>query len=311
LDIRATTSNGSVLRISPSSVTVQIDKLTTKRVPIEVDYEGDLSANYWHGEPVLSKTEVEISGAYSILSSIASAICKVPLASRTESFSNSISLILVDSNGFIVNSNLLYGDLPSVTVALTIFPQKVVSLDVLGSLIGNDNLKNNYEIYEIITSPATVTIIGETATLADINKLQLERWDIAGASKNLERELKIVIPEGVTVLGDITSVIAYVNIREKILEKTFEIIPITVRNLGRDFDCTLIRTAATITISGKISVINRIKRGDIELYIDLKGLKAPFNGDMPINVDFGSDSLLDEITVSLDNPTVTVIISDK
>lgn len=311
LDIRATTSNGSVLRISPSTVTIQVDKLTTKRVPIQVEYDGELSPNYWHGEPALSKTEVEISGAFSILSSITSAICKVPLASRTESFSNSISLALVDSNGFIVNSNLLYGDLPSVTVALTIFPQKMVTLDVLGSLIGTDNLRNNYEIYEIITSPATVTIIGEKDTLASINKLQLERWDIAGASKNLERELNIVIPEGVTVLGDITSVIAYVNIREKILEKTFEIIPITVRNLGRNMDYTLIRSAATITISGRISVINRIQRSDIELFVDLNGLKAPFNGDLPINVDFGSDSLLDEITVTLDIPKVTVILNEK
>ena len=202
-----------------------MDRLTTKRVPIQVEYDGELSQNYWHSEPVLSKTDVEIKGAYSILSSITSAICKIPLATRTESFSNAISLSLVDSNGHLVNSNLLYGDLPSVTVSLTILPKKTVMLDVINSLIGADALKTNYEVYYITVSPATVTIIGEKAILDSISRIHLEHLDITGASKSLERELKLVIPEGVTVLEDIKTATAYITIQEKVISKTFESIP--------------------------------------------------------------------------------------
>ena len=261
LDIRATTSNGTILKVVPSTVTIQVDRLTTKRVPIQVEYDGELSQNYWHSEPVLSKTDVEIKGAYSILSSITSAICKIPLATRTESFSNAISLSLVDSNGHLVNSNLLYGDLPSVTVSLTILPKKTVMLDVINSLIGADALKTNYEVYYITVSPATVTIIGEKAILDSISRIHLEHLDITGASKSLERELKLVIPEGVTVLEDIKTATAYLTIQEKVISKTFESIPISVKNLGRGFDYTLSTTSATITISGRISVINKINLG--------------------------------------------------
>lgn len=311
LDIRATTSNGTILKVVPSTVTIQVDRLTTKRVPIQVEYDGELSQNYWHSEPVLSKTDVEIKGAYSILSSITSAICKIPLATRTESFSNAISLSLVDSNGHLVNSNLLYGDLPSVTVSLTILPKKTVMLDVINSLIGADALKTNYEVYYITVSPATVTIIGEKAILDSISRIHLEHLDITGASKSLERELKLVIPEGVTVLEDIKTATAYLTIQEKVISKTFESIPISVKNLGRGFDYTLSTTSATITISGRISVINKINRGDIELYVDLKGLKAPYTGVLPISVDLGSSSLLNEVTVTLDATSVTVTISEK
>lgn len=311
LDIRATTSNGTILKVVPSTVTIQVDRLTTKRVPIQVEYDGELSQNYWHSEPVLSKTDVEIKGAYSILSSITSAICKIPLATRTESFSNAISLSLVDSNGHLVNSNLLYGDLPSVTVSLTILPKKTVMLDVINSLIGADALKTNYEVYYITVSPATVTIIGEKAILDSISRIHLEHLDITGASKSLERELKLVIPEGVTVLEDIKTATAYITIQEKVISKTFESIPISVKNLGRGFDYTLSTTSATITISGRISVINKINRGDIELYVDLKGLKAPYTGVLPISVDLGSSSLLNEVTVTLDATSVTVTISEK
>ncbi len=311
LDIRATTSNGTILKVVPSTVTIQVDRLTTKCVPIQVEYDGELSQNYWHSEPVLSKTDVEIKGAYSILSSITSAICKIPLATRTESFSNAISLSLVDSNGHLVNSNLLYGDLPSVTVSLTILPKKTVMLDVINSLIGADALKTNYEVYYITVSPATVTIIGEKAILDSISRIHLEHLDITGASKSLERELKLVIPEGVTVLEDIKTATAYITIQEKVISKTFESIPISVKNLGRGFDYTLSTTSATITISGRISVINKINRGDIELYVDLKGLKAPYTGVLPISVDLGSSSLLNEVTVTLDATSVTVTISEK
>ena len=311
LDIRATTSNGTILKVVPSTVTIQVDRLTTKRVPIQVEYDGELSQNYWHSEPVLSKTDVEIKGAYSILSSITSAICKIPLATRTESFSNAISLSLVDSNGHLVNSNLLYGDLPSVTVSLTILPKKTVMLDVINSLIGADALKTNYEVYYITVSPATVTIIGEKAILDSISRIHLEHLDITGASKSLERELKLVIPEGVTVLEDIKTATAYITIQEKVISKTFESIPISVKNLGRGFDYTLSTTSATITISGRISVINKINRGDIELYVDLKGLKAPYTGVLPISVDLGSSSLLNEVTVTLDATSITVTISEK
>ena len=67
-------------RQDPSYINVEIDVLDTKRIPIDVVYEGELPEGYWHSTPALGREDIEISGPKTDVQNVVKAICVIPLS---------------------------------------------------------------------------------------------------------------------------------------------------------------------------------------------------------------------------------------
>ena len=140
LPIRAYTSVGSADSVQPSTVTLEIDNLAVKNVPVEVNYEGSVPSGYWSGEPQLSRTEVEIKGAATDVNRIAKAVCTVSLAGRTQTFNEAVNLTLLDQNGEELSSDLFIGETPSITIKVRVLAEKTVPIDLESAILGTDSL---------------------------------------------------------------------------------------------------------------------------------------------------------------------------
>lgn len=316
LEVHAVSSTGTVVSVSPSTVTVTVDRLSTKSIPVEVTTAGEQDDSYWYSEPVIANDEIEIEGALTALSSINRAVGVVDISDRHDAFSDAVTLSLLDSNGETVDPAKLYGDVPSVKVQMEIQPKKTVPLDLEGALTGVDQLPSIYEIYSMFTLPGEVTIIGEQSVLSGIDSLQLSALDVLALydrdrTEALESEgvqLNIIIPDGVRIMGDITTVDAYVSIREKRVSKTFTGIPLSVTNRSDGYSYETSVQTMDITIIGRISFMNKLDARDIRLYIDATNLAA---GSHTVTVEVDANLLLEITSYELEPNEITLTVTEK
>lgn len=309
ITVSAKSSTGSVVSISPSEVTIEVDNLVSRRIPVEINLTGSLPDGYWAGDPVISRSEIDVEGAAEDIADIVKASADIDLTECTASINRAVTLTLYDKDGNVISSDLLLGTLPSVTVALNVENMKEVPVDTTSALLGVDELPVNYELVscQIVAGPATVRLVGDAQTLESIDSISLEPIDITGMKESISQTSTMIIPDGLSLLDDDT-VELYIEIREKSANVSFMELPIDVRGLGRKLDATLSQDAADVIISGRISLVNLLEREDVRLYIDLTDYKEG-TYTVPIYVELPDDTMATELAKTLSVQSVTVVIN--
>ncbi len=312
IPITATVSTrwGTVESVSPDTVTLEIDSLATKYVPVEVRYTGTLPANYWHGTEELGQKTVQIRGAKQDVDRVTRAICTIDLDGRTESYNDAIYVTLVDEAGEEIDSNLLLGDVPSVTVKMSVLPMKTVGFNVDTLLEGQDNLPTNYSVTDVTVKPQTVQIVGRQEVLDTINSLNLETINVAGKRENITTYLSVIVPDDVMLLDD-DSVQVLITIQEARTTKTFTDVPIQIQGLGDKLQASTHSVSTTdITIYGPISIVSSIERKDISAYVDVTG-KRPGTFDLEVEVFLSDEVQSRPETITSSAERVIVVISEQ
>ena len=88
----------TISHIHPSVVTLRIEKLVKKQVPVMVSYNGKPSAGYWVADAVARPSSVVLSGPESILSSVDKVMTKpIDIQGLAESMRREISLDLSET----------------------------------------------------------------------------------------------------------------------------------------------------------------------------------------------------------------------
>jgi YbbR domain-containing protein len=309
LPIQATVTSalGVVQSISPATVSVEIDTLVTKTVPISTTFSGELPEGYWPDMEALTTTSrLDITGPKTDISTITHGECVVDLGGRTSTIYSTFDVKLYDKNNNLVSSDIIIGTLPTSTVRLPIYPMKHVPIDVESSLVGADNLAANHEIIKAVATPATVRLVGDQATLDKIDKISLEPIAVNGLDTTMTVSGVMIVPENVRMLDEET-VSILLEVREMVISQTFEQLEIQVHGrLGRA-NVSLSIPAADLTIEGRYSLVSMLSRSDVQLFVDVTGL-TPGVYKLPISVLVRDAKATIELTTTLSVTEVTVTI---
>jgi YbbR domain-containing protein len=309
LPIQATVTSalGVVQSISPATVSVEIDTLVTKTVPISTTFSGELPDGYWADMDALTTTSrLDITGPKTDISTITHGECVVDLNDRTSTIYSTFDVKLYDKNNNLVSSDIIIGTLPTSTVRLPIYPMKHVPIDVESSLVGADNLAANHEIIKAVATPATVRLVGDQATLDKIDKISLEPIAVNGLDTTMTVSGVMIVPENVRMLDEET-VSILLEVREMVISQTFEQLEIQVHGrLGRA-NVSLSIPAADLTIEGRYSLVSMLSRSDVQLFVDVTGL-TPGVYKLPISVLVRDAKATIELTTTLSVTEVTVTI---
>ena len=307
LPIVATSRTGSVQSVTPGNITVEIDQLVTKRIPIEYRVVGTLQDGYWAGDPSLSRSEIDIEGALSDISSIVKGICYIDIAQRTSTYNEAIPVVLLNAAGEEVSSSLLLGQLPSVSVRQEVLTTKELPVNARDALLGLEDMDENYELRDVNVIPATILVAGPQARLSTLTELELsEMIDIFGRTSSLLISAGIEVPEGIRLLGE-NSVMVRVDIREKMDEVVLDELPIKVRGAARNVTVTLAAESANLTVRGKMSLLKGLNQSAIVAYVDVTDL-LPGTYDLPVLADYDRSDTLSELECDflVDKVTVTI-----
>lgn len=304
IDVQSNVSNATVVNMSQRSVALDIDRLSSRSVPIECEVAGAVKEGYYMSAPELSSATVKIVGPMTEVKKVKSAVCKVPVNGLAESVKATYELTLLDENGKEIVLNTSESSVPSVVVTINVYHKKTVPIEADAETLIT-NVKDGYEVTGIEIDPLEVDIAGSAEALAAISKVTLSPINMDGADSSVIMTAEVAPLKDAEVVSA-GSISVYVKIAEKQSEKTFNNVPITVKNLGEGLKAKIIQDSTSVTVKGGLSALDGLKARDVDLYADLTGKGA---GTYTVDVKANPIVGIEDGGITIENTKVTVIIS--
>lgn len=285
---------------SPDTITVTVDEVETKTVPVSVEMSDKAASGYLFGTPELSVDSVEISGPATILNQISKAVVSMDTAGIKETLSNNYSYKLVDDKGNAVDTTNISRSIASVTVTLPVKQVKSVPLEVT---ISPENAEDSITTS---ISPKTVEIVGDPSAISAVKSIHLGAINVTNAQNGDTHEFDISLPTGVSLTdGQPTTATVTVSIEED-TTKEYTINEIKLEDINEDETATvsLETTSLNVTLIGKKKLLDSIDSSDITAVAQLSSSDLS-DGQHTIGVTISSP---DGTTVS-GNYSATITIS--
>ena len=228
LSVTVQSNLGTVANVIPRTVTVEVDNLIIKTVPVKLELTGTLPEGYEIiGESMASTITLE--GAARYISPVVRAVATVDVTGRTENLEESVDVTFYDKNDNELTVVTRSQNNPSVTVRLSLSAFKQVNVQQMVSLTDDTYYSLSSEI-----SPATVVIYGTSETLAAIDTIPTQNLVLRAEEGVVTQELSLILPEGVSLKrGQSSTVTMTANVAERWGERMLQV-PLTYIHLKND-----------------------------------------------------------------------------
>lgn len=188
-----------VVRISPSHVSVAIETLQTRHVPVRWRMLGAPPAGYSAGHVIIDPSTITVSGPHSTVNQIADATVYLNLSQARYSIDGFYNPSPETSQGdTVAGASRITLNPPQVHVTV---PVQAIngykSLPILPSVKGQPLA--GYGVADITTQPSEVTVYGTPAALNRLDTLTTSPISVSGkGAESLVRRVRLVIPTGVS-----------------------------------------------------------------------------------------------------------------
>lgn len=304
---------GTVLSCEPSSVTVQVERYVTRRVPVVVEVAGEIPEGLYLDSYRSDPTTLSVSGPQSLVSSVSRAVARLDqsaLSAERMSDRAALAIELQDAQGNVLESDKLEVTNQSVitqevTVETELVPMKEVSLDSASFVTGEP--AEGYVLTGVELAVESVEVAAQQDTLDSITLITTDApLDIEGATGDVSGYVRLKRPTAIENTLP-TEVAVTAHIEEETVERTFRQVSIEVDGLDETLAATLSRTRATVQLTGAYGFINGLETGDIRLFVDLSGLE-PGEHEVPVQIHIDNAQ---PFTCALSSPEITVTLREK
>lgn len=306
LSVTVQSNLGSVIDASPDRVTVEVDKLTTKAVPVSLVLDGALPEGY----EVLSKSvsaSVTLSGASRYIVPAVRAEAHVSLEERTSSVEEAVNLVFFDKESNEIEVITRSGETPSATVSVEVSAVKEVTIEPRVEVVSDA-----YYDVSTVLSRETVKLSGDKSVLDGIESVKTAPIVPAEELGTQELETELLLPGGTALVsGQSAKVSATVTITEKVDVLENFPVPITYVGLGKNLIFASDKPAvALVNVAGTVRQLELLSADNVTLQVDLTGLSEGEYEVSPVLVFQRSDEVAG-LTFSLTEPTFHLVIQKK
>lgn len=257
-----------LVSVTPDRVNIEIDEIREKQVPIIVDYLGKTMEGYNAMEPVLTPESLIIRGPRQLLEEVEEAFVEVNLQNLSKHYNQVLPPRLLTSGG----REFFHKSLAVSPVGIEVFvpivkelPSKEVSINPI--IVGVP--EEGYRIGRVVIEPSNIVVSGTPELLSKITSLSTEAIDIQGATKNINREVRVISPSGLTWSG---------SNRVKVLVEVMALpipikegeLPLGIENLSEEL--SLVGELPKIMVSWQ--EIKKPGPERVKVWLDLEGLTA-------------------------------------
>lgn len=285
----------TVNKQSEARTIVNVETYTQKSVNVNIVYAGGFQEGDQGRTVTTSASQVIVSGAESLVESVAAAQGTIDASQLEESISAlPCQLEAVDEAGNIVNGIRLSQRNISVTAVLA--RTKTVKLVVP---IINAESEDYVKTAEV---PEEIVVLGNADIIKNLEEIKAKEIDLSSIVKSTEIKMEFDLPTGVEIVGDAPVLKVEVDpIEEKSIALTGSDIEIVGGKTGYSYYVQS-STQITATLKDKKSVLDTVDKSNIRLSIDVSNLSE--GGDVAINAS--SSPEIASITISPANITVAM-----
>ena len=290
-----------IINHEPKEALFTFDRLITREIPVEIVYQESLPEGYVYESVTARPQSILISGPRTWINEVAKAEAVVGLSGRTENFSVTAPVKIVNDEGEEVRG--IEKDPGFIDVSMSIFRTTQVPV-VLQTI---NELPENYAITDIELSPSNVMVKGDNS-VTEIAEIKTMPVDLSLILENQSMVVDLELPEGVTLLDPNQIVRLTYNV-EEIVSRTFEFgfEDIDLRNLENGFDLEPVdpNQLFEIQIRGYSSLIDDISIEDLKIYLNLQGYEP---GEHQVQIRW--EDIEDIIIVGVDPPSVEIVLTE-
>lgn len=302
VSVEATDDRIDVLDFEPGAISVIVDRLGTREVPIETLLQ-PLPSGLDAGEPVLEEQTALVSGPASVVSTIVKVQAEVPVDGTGVDVNELIPLIPIDAQGNrLGDAERLEVQPPLVRVRVPVFTdRRTKSLPV--TPVVNGTPAAGFEVASVTVDPPVVNVEGDANDLAGLERLDTAPVIVTGASSELTQEVGLVLPPGVQAFGGGTVQVT-VKLQPVSATRTYQAGLIVVgERADRRYELSTDRVL--VTIAGSVADLDRLGSTSLTLTVDVTGLDP---GTHVVEVSANLTTGLSLIDVSPNPVEVTVSI---
>ena len=289
----------------PDSITITVERLLTKEVPVNIIYQGKVPEGYVvrRADVLMDYEFIKVTGPASVVDQISQAVVNIDLTDKIESISQNFRYTLCNPEGAGVDSEMITVNAEEVRVDLVIHRRKEVALTVTvnpggGATADNVDVALDVESIQVSGSDIALAQVGDSINLGTIN---LADYDV-------NTKLTFTIPtfEGVTNDSGETEVNVTLTFRG-LLTRDFTIEEFVITGVPEGYEAEVITEKLVIRIRGPVAVINTLKAEDITATVDFTGEET---GDATIRVQVTFPDEYEGIGI-LGKPSVTTSLREE
>lgn len=270
----------TVTRKSPEYVSLSVSKLTTKPVEVRGEYIGTVAEGYAVDTMTFEPAVVTVTGPEEALATIHSAHVIIERESLSSSITAESTFTLRNEEGEDLELSNVQCDVDTVFATLPISMTKEVALDVT---LVNGGGANDTNVIKSIT-PSTITLAGDSATLAGVNTLSVATIDLSDYISFPETEYTIVLPNNTDNLSGVTS--ATVNLEfTGLATSIFTVSNLDYANCPEGYSASIMLKNMVVTIRAPQEILDQIAPNNIRAVADLSGITVPSRVPATIYVD--------------------------
>lgn len=261
-----------IILVNPESVTVQLERVSTRTLPVDLSLSGEPAIGYQAGEAVIDPVEVIVSGPESLVDQAVRARVRVNIDGVRESIDQAILVQVLDSQNSVIDGLVAGPDSIHVSIPIS---QQGGFRDVAVKVVVTGQVAPGYRLENISVFPPVITVFASDPEL--VNSLpgvvDTQTLDLQDARENISTRLTLTLPQNITIVGsqtvEVQVGISPIQTSVRLLDQL-----INVTGLPDGLVAQVSPQTVDVIISGPLPVLDALTPQDIVVIVDATGLTA-------------------------------------
>ena len=261
-----------IISVTPQTYNLSLETQITRTVQIRLVLTGSPAIGYQIGDAIITPANVIITGAESLVSRIDHIQATIDLTDARQNFNANVPIQVMDSSSAVIESVTVIPE--TVQVNLPIIQQGGYR-DMAVKVMTVGNPASGYSLTSVAAYPPIITVYSANSELIDSmpGYVETSSLDLNGADKDIEKQLGIILPPGVTLIGE-QSVLVKVGIAPIESSRTISYRPVNMIGLSSGLLAHLSPQTVDIILSGPLPVLESMAISDVNVQVDLTGLSG-------------------------------------
>lgn len=197
LPVRVSFPDGEVVSVTPEEVSVYVDTVSEKQVPVVTREVGTSASDMTIGHSVITPSQVTLRGATHRIDKVNKVVAPVDVTDRQGSFQAESDLVAVSDDGYdIPNMRII----PERVMVQATMVKQLLSVDVPVNLVMSGTLPHGAVVTKTEIVPKTIRVTAPPSLLKELKAVNTKPVDVTtlNGSTAIAAELELpdnVIPE--------------------------------------------------------------------------------------------------------------------
>jgi YbbR domain-containing protein len=269
LQVKTSDSSVTITAIDPvDTVDVQLQQVKSRVMDVQSDVLDGAPPGYTFRTPVITPTQVTISGPAVLVDQVNDAVADIYLRGSKVPVEREVTVLARDALGNLIQGLTITP--PTVNVKVQV-EQRIGYKDVSIQTILKGAPAPGYWVSNITVNPSTATIVGSPDALAKIpGYVETVPIDITGATADVTRQAVLSVPGGVSVLNNqgitvqisVTPILGGQTVHRKV----------TIQGLAQGLTASVSPDSVEIILSGPVPALQSLGPNDVQVVVDATNL---------------------------------------